>query len=115
MEQAVGDLNRNLVAHCMRLFDLDVAAAMNWACQYHYEKQAEFLALRKQLPSFGPEVDKALQEYVDLLGNWTRANYCWDFECKRYFGDMGLKVQEDGWVALLPKVVRTGSKLYKKQ
>ena len=40
---------------------------MNWVCRYHYEKQAEFLALRKQVSSFGPEVDKALEEYVDFF------------------------------------------------
>ena len=113
-EQASDDLGRNLVALCMRLFNLNVAGAMNWVCQYHYEKQAEFLALRKQIPSFGPEVDRALEEYVNLLGNVIRGAYCYHYECKRYFGDMGMKVQENGWVPLLPKVVSTGGQLYKK-
>ena len=112
-EQAADDLGRNLVALCMRLFNLDLAEAMNWACQYHYEKQAEFLVLSKQVPSFGPGVDEALREYIDRLGNFVRAASCWHFECKRYFGDMGLKVQEDGWVELLPKVVSTTGQLYK--
>ena len=115
MEQAVDDVGRSLVTLSMRLFNLDVAAAMNWVCQRHYTKQAEFLALRKQAPSFGPEVDKALEKYVDLLGNVVRAAYCYHFECKRYFGDMGLKVQEDGWVPLLLKVVGMVGQLYKKQ
>ena len=101
-EQAVDDLGRNLVALCMRLFNLNVAGAMNWVRQYHYEKQAEFLALRKQVPSFGPEVDKALKEYVDFLGNMIQANNCWNFETKRYFGDMGRNVQKDRWFKLPP-------------
>ena len=98
----------------MRLFNLDMAGAMNWACQHHYEKQAKFLALREQVPSFGPEVDEALKEYVDLLGNMTRANYCWHFECKRYFGDMGLEVQKGRYVSVLPKVVSKAGQ-FKKQ
>jgi len=113
-EQAVDDLGRNLIALSMCLFNLNVAEAMDWVCKYHYEKQAEFLALRKQVPSFGVEVNEALEEYVDLLGNVVRANHCWNFECKRYFGDMGLKVLEDGWVPLFPKVVDMAGQLYKK-
>jgi len=113
-EQAVDDLSRNLVAFVMRLFNLDLRGAMQWVCQYHFEKQAEFFALREEIPSFGPEVDKALKEYVDLLGNDVRANYCWGFEIPRYFGDAarGLKAQEDRWVPLLPKANMAG-RVYK--
>ena len=32
--------------------------------------------------------------------------YCWNIESRRYFGEMGLKVQADRRVPLLPKVVR---------
>ena len=98
----------------MHLFNLDVGGSMNWVCQYHYEKQAEFLALRKQVPSFGLEVNKALEEYFDLLGNVVRGSYCYHYEYKRYFGDMGPKFQENGWVPLLPNVVSTAGQLYKK-
>ena len=99
----------------MRLFNLDVAGAMNRVCQYHYEKQTRFLALRDQVTSFVPEVDKAVRQYVDLLGNIVRGSYCYHYECKRYFGDMGRKVQEDGWVLLLPKVVSKAGQLFKNQ
>jgi len=57
------------------------------------------------VPSFGSEVDAALKEYVDLVGNWTRANCTWNFETRRYFGDKGLDVQQKRWVPLLPRVV----------
>ena len=99
----------------MHLFNLDVAGAMNWACQCHYEKQTRFLALRERVPSFGPEVDKAVKEYVDYLGTFVRGVYCYHYECRRYFGEMGHKVQEDGWVPLLPKVVSKAGQLYKNQ
>ena len=97
----------------MRLFNLDVTEAMNWVCRYHYEKQAEFLALRKELPSFGPEADKPLHEYINLLGHMIRGNYCWQFEGGRYFGDKGLKVLEDGWVLLQPKLAGIPGQSYK--
>ena len=90
----------------MGLFGLYITSpAMNWMCRYHYEKQVEFLALRKEIPSpFGHEVDDTLQEYIDLLGYMIRGNYCWQFEGGRHFGIWDSKVQEDGWVLLQPKV-----------
>ena len=104
-EQAVDDLRRNLVAICMRLFGLDITVpAMNWICQYHYEQQVKFLTPCKEIPSFGSEVDEALQEYIDLLEYMIRGKYCWQFEGGRYFGIWDSKVQEDGWVLLQPKV-----------
>jgi len=36
----------------------------------------------------------------------VRANNTWDSEYKRYFGDMKFTVQKEGWVPLLPKVVK---------
>ena len=104
-EQAAGDARWNSVAIAMRVFNLDLGGAMNWVCEYHYQKQDEFLALCKKVPSFGSEVDNALEEYVELMGNWTRANYAWNFESRRYFGDKGPEVQQKGWVPLMPRLV----------
>jgi len=105
-EQAVGDLRWNSVAIAMRIYNLDVAGAMNWVCDYHYKKQDDFHALRKKIPSFGGEVDTALEEYIDLVGAWTPGNCIWNFETPRYFGDKGLEVQQKRWVPLMPPKVR---------
>ena len=78
---------------------------MNWVCKYHYKKQDEFLALHKKVLSFGGEVEMALEEYVELLGNWTRGHITWNFESWHYFGDKGLDVQQKRCVPLMPKVV----------
>ena len=104
-EQAAGEVRWNSVAIAMRVYNLDVARAMNWVCEYHYKKQDEFIALRKTIPSFGSEVDKPLDEYVNLLGNWTRGNCTWNFEGRRYFGDKGLEIQRTRWIPLITKVV----------
>ena len=104
-EQAAGDVRWNCVAVAMRVYKSDVAGGMNWACEYHYKKQDEFLALCKKVPSFGSEVDMALKEYVHLLGNWTRGHATWNFEGRRYFGDKGLEVRQKRVVPRVPKVV----------
>jgi len=48
-EQAVGNVRSNSVPIAMRVYNLDVAEVMKWVwvCGYHYQKQGEFLALRK--------------------------------------------------------------------
>ena len=63
---------------------------MDLVCKYHYEKKNHFLALRKQVPSFGPDVDKALAEYLDLAGKCLVAICTWYYGSKCYFGEKGL-------------------------
>lgn len=100
-EQAAGDDRFNIVTIAMRQFNLDVAGAMQWACKYHHEIEAKFLRLVDSIPSFGPEVDRDLHEYVLHLANWPQGNYCWHFESKRYFGEKGLDVKQSRQVAML--------------
>ncbi len=62
-----------------------------------------FQALRKALPSWGPEIDAQLQVYIDGLGDWMIGNLVWSFETERYFGKGGRQVRHDLSVALLPR------------
>ena len=91
----------------MNQFGLDLFHAAEWVAQYHKEIEARFLDARTRLPSFGPEVDAALQEYVDeCLAVWLRGNDCWRFESERYFGPTkGAEVQKAGTTPLLAERV----------
>ena len=62
-----------------------------------------FTALRKALPSWGPEIDDQLNVYIDGLGDWMIGNLVWSFETERYFGTDGAQVRSDLAVALLPR------------
>ena len=77
---------------------------MNWARDYHAGLQAKYLAGLKILPSFGPQIDKDVKEYLDGIAMMVKGNVCWSFEGKRYFGNIGLDVQQTRYVPLRPKV-----------
>jgi len=103
-EQAIGDDRHNILTIAMHQFDTDLDGALAWVCQYHEEVKARFLEGLKRVPSFGPKVDRQLEEYILHLANWPRANDCWNFESGRYFGSKGLEIQKTRCVPLLPKV-----------
>ena len=105
-EQATGYENWNILSVAMHQFGLDLHHATEWVAQYHKEVEARFHAARARLPSFGTEVDAALQEYVDdALAGWPRGNDCWRFESERYFGKKGAEIQMARSVPLLAKRV----------
>ncbi|KAI1791069.1 isoprenoid synthase domain-containing protein [Ganoderma leucocontextum] len=103
-EQATGYEKWNILSVVMNQFGLDLYHATEWVTQYHKEVQTRFLDALTCLPSFGPEVDLALQEYVNRsLAAWPRGNDCWRFESERYFGTKGAEVQKTRRTPLLAK------------
>ncbi len=43
------------------------------------------------------------------MGNVRRANWCWSFECGRYFGERGSTYAKTQMVPLVPEVIRDTS------
>ncbi len=87
----------------MNDFNVDLEHALEWAAEYHSEVETKFIEGLKDIPSFGPEIDPQLQEYILGLANWPRCNDCWNFESGRYFGNKGLEIQKTRRITLLPK------------
>jgi len=102
-EQAIGNDGHNLMTVTMHQFNCDINDAMARAAKYQAELQTDFLNQRKMLPSWGPDIDKQINEYIPGVANWCRAYDCWCFESHRYFGDKGLEIQQTRCVPLLPK------------
>jgi len=109
-EQASGDDRHNIITIVMRELNLDLAGAMAWAAEYHAEREEKFIQGLNFLPTFSPQVDTQLREYVLGLANWPRSNDCWNFESGRYFGSKGLEIQKTRRVKLMPKVQRDASR-----
>ncbi|KAI0345586.1 terpenoid synthase [Trametopsis cervina] len=107
-EQAAGNDRHNIVTVVMHQYNLPLPEAMQWVAKYIDGVKAKFLDTVKIVPSWGEEVDMQVAEYIDQLGNWPRANYCWSFESARYFGSKGLEVQKTRFVPLLPKAEQVG-------
>lgn len=89
----------------MHQYKLDLYHATEWVAQYHKVAEGRFLAALMRLPTFGPEVDAALREYVTAIAAWPHGNDRWKFESERYFGTKGAEVRKAGKVPLLAKRV----------
>ena len=95
----------NILSIAMRQFELDLYHASEWVAKHHKEVEARFFGALARLPSFGSEVDSALQEYIACVAAWPRGNDCWRFESERYFGKKGAEVQKTRMIPLLAKRV----------
>ena len=86
-EQAVGD-DQNLVIVVMAKRKVDLQTAINIIVDIISEYTQKFLKLREQLPSFGPEIDKEVNRYVDGIAHFIRGSleyaYISDSKCKSY-------------------------------
>ncbi len=82
---------------------VDLDGALDWAAKYNDEVLSKFQAQRRMLPSWGPDIDRVVNEFVERLANWIRGHDCWTFESERYFGSKGLEIKEHRLVTLLPR------------
>ena len=103
-EQATGDDRHNILTIAMHQLNTDFEGAMEWVVNYHTEIETKFLDGLKRIPSWGPELDRQVQQYIYGLANFPRGNDCWNFESGRYFGSKGREIQKTRVVPLLPKV-----------
>lgn len=87
---------------------VDLDGALDWLAKYNDEVLSKFQAQRHMLPSWGPDMDLVVNEYVERLAYWIRGHDCWSFESRRYFGTKGREIKEHRLVALLPRVTQPG-------
>lgn len=87
---------------------VDLDGALDGLAKYNDEVLSKFQAQRHMLPSWGPDMDLVVNEYVERLAYWIRGHDCWSFESRRYFGTKGREIKEHRLVALLPKVTQPG-------
>jgi hypothetical protein len=87
---------------------VDLDGALDGLAKYNDEVLSKFQAQRHMLPSWGPDMDLVVNEYVERLAYWIRGHDCWSFESRRYFGTKGREIKEHRLVALLPRVTRPG-------
>lgn len=89
----------------MRQFDTDLPSALLWLEEYHRRLELKFMGHYEELKfGFGADSESSkIAKYIDGLGNWVRANDCWNFESQRYFGADGRWIQNNRRVPLLPR------------
>ena len=87
---------------------VDLDGALNWLAKYNDEVLSKFQAQRHVLPSWNPNMDRVVNEYVERLAYWIRGHDSWSLESGRYFGAKGPEIKEHRLVTLLPKVKQPG-------
>ncbi|KAG2129186.1 isoprenoid synthase domain-containing protein [Suillus bovinus] len=104
MEQSRGDVHwHNMVAVLMHERGLDLQGAIDYAGQMCQDAIQRFEYNRAMLPSWGAEVDRQVDIYVQGLQNIIVGPLHWQSKSARYFGKDGHAVKWDRVVKLLPK------------
>ncbi|KAF7368135.1 Terpene cyclase [Mycena sanguinolenta] len=88
----------NIVTIIMHEGTTNLSGAMEWVATRLKALTSRFIVLYEKVP--WDDADAQVQEYVEGIANWPRANNSWHFESGRYFGSEGLKVQRDRKVVL---------------
>ena len=87
---------------------VDLDGALDWLAEYNDEVLSKFQAQLQLLPSWNPDVDPVVNEFVERLGHWIRGHDCWSFESRRYLGMKGPEIIEHRLVTLLQRVTHVG-------
>ncbi|KAF8964509.1 terpenoid synthase [Flammula alnicola] len=103
LEHARGLDGHNVITSIMHEYDLDLQGALYWLSGYAHRAVAKFQVDRRNLPSWGTEVDKAVEEYVDRIGRCVRGYDAWSYESNRYYGNSGLQIQKTRCISLQPR------------
>ena len=83
---------------------VDLDGALDWLEKYDDEVLSKFQVQRQKLPSWNPDMDRVVNEYVERLACWISGHDYWSFESRRYFGTKGPEIKEHRLVTLLPRV-----------
>ncbi|KAK7690887.1 hypothetical protein QCA50_005989 [Cerrena zonata] len=102
-ECAIGDTH-NIVAVIMNERKVDLQTAMDQAGDLCHDCIKKFEEDRQALPSWGPDIDRQVQLYVQGLQDWIVGALHWSFVSKRYFGVNGEEMKKNRAVNLLPKI-----------
>ncbi|KAG7094684.1 Sesquiterpene synthase Agr1 [Marasmius oreades] len=102
VEQSKGDTH-NMIPVIMNEFQYDLQTAVDYVGSLCKESMDRFIDDRAQLPSWGPEIDRQVNIYVDGLADWMVGSLHWSFESERYFGKSGSEVKKTRVVNLIPR------------
>lgn len=92
-----------MICVVMQQHQLDLQAAVDFVGEMCKQSIERFSTVRLHIPSWGTEIDRQVDLYVDGLADWIVGSLHWSFETERYFGKNGRQVKKTRIVELLPK------------
>jgi len=108
IELSRGIAFHNIITSVIHEYHLDVPAAMKWLEEFGRQRVATFLNGIKELPSWGPEVDGKVRQYIDDIGYLIRGTDAWCYESERYWGGRGKEIRTTRIVTIWPEKIREG-------
>lgn len=102
VEQARGDTH-NMICIFMAHEDLTLQEAVDRVGALCKQTIDAFVENQARVPSWGPDIDRDVQLYVNGLQEWIVGALHWSFMTRRYFGDDGTAVKKTRFVSLLPR------------
>lgn len=103
MEYSRGIAGNNVVTVLMQERQVDLQTAANLVGEHCKELMFRFIEGKKSLPSQEPDVQAAVNAYIDAMGHWIVGNLIWSFETTRYFGPNFARVKETRVVNMMPR------------
>lgn len=82
---------------------LDLQSAVDFVGELCRQSIDRFIDDWAQLPSWGPEIDRDVEIYVQGLADWMVGSLHWSYVTERYFGKTGLEVKKSRVVNLAPR------------
>jgi len=92
VELSRGIAFHNIITSIIHEHQVDIAAAMKWIDVFGRDMVATFLDGVNALPSWGPEIDDKIQQYVNDIGYLVRGTDAWCYRSERYWGEKGKEV-----------------------
>ncbi|KAF8630447.1 hypothetical protein AX17_005424 [Amanita inopinata Kibby_2008] len=101
VEQSRGDTH-NMIVILMHYHNHSLQSAVDYVGNLCAQTIDKFIENTKLLPSWGPEIDSMVNQYVQGLRDWIVGSLHWSFQTHRYFGTEGPQVKKHRVVKLLP-------------
>ncbi|KAF9479291.1 terpenoid synthase [Pholiota conissans] len=108
VEQSRGDTH-NMITILMEYHGLDLQGAVDFVGDLCSQTIDTFNENKKNVPSWGPEIDDMVSRYIQGLQDWIVGSLHWSFQTHRYFGKEGQEVKKHRMVKLLPLEVEQTS------
>ncbi|KAH8100908.1 terpenoid synthase [Cristinia sonorae] len=94
MEQSMGHTTNNILTVLMKEKHLDLQGAADFVGAHFKVLMARFLEDKARLPSWGPDMDAKVAQFVMASEMWIIGNLNWSFETPRYFGSQREQVRK---------------------
>jgi len=108
VELSRGIAFHNIVTSIVHEHQVDVPTAMQRLEVFGRDIVTTFLNGIKELPSWGPEIDRKIQQYVNGIGYLVRGTDALCYKSERYWGEKGKEVWMTRVVTLFPEQSQHG-------